>query len=106
MSRLHDLRVGGLDNTELMPNQQTANIRTYGDKLQATLGADSPRKGTRRTRTMAKTARACGSNYTPTFFWGDRHLGEAGNAYKHSNRRAQTAQAKKFKREGISAMKG
>ena len=54
----------------------------------------SPRKGTH-TKTMAKTARACGSNYTPTKGWRDRKVGEGGKEYQKrvANRLKETIKA-------------
>ena len=80
MSRNHDIKLGAAPLTKASP------------KL-----ADSPRKGTRTTKTMAKTARACGFNYTPTGSWRGRKQGEGGKDYGKRVQKAmlQTAKAHK-----------
>jgi len=62
MSQLHDMKTRGAPLKE----------RTVYEK--------SPRAGTH-TKTRAKTAKACGSNYTPVLGWRARKVGESGKAY-------------------------
>lgn len=94
MSRLHTILKKGVDNVLLPKNMRTENCQTVGDRLVQLTGDHSPRMGNR-DRTKLKTARACGSNATPTMSWGARKQGESGKAWQVNNRRALVAQAKK-----------
>lgn len=64
MSRLHEIKKGATPLTKAVP-----------------MPSASPRQGTRTTKTMAKTARACGHNHTPTEGWRARKQGEGGKDY-------------------------
>lgn len=106
MSRLHEVLVKGLDNVEILPHLQTEHIRTYADKLEATTGADSPRKGTRRNRIRMKTAKALGYRIAITKPWHERTHIEAGNQWKRDNQRGIVSAGKKIRKEGKSPLKG
>ena len=54
---------------------------------------EGKRFGNHSTKTRAKTARACGSNYTPTGSWRDRNQGIAGA--KSSKTKADITMMKK-----------
>jgi len=104
MSRLHEVKVRGMENVDLLPNQQTEYIRTYADKLEATAGDDSPRKGTRRGKTMAKTAKALGQRHFPLGPWALRSQGvTAGKADAVKRQRTIMNQAKNMRKNAPSA---
>lgn len=78
MSRLHEMKVA-------------ANA---GDHPQIPRGSESNRAGTRKTRTMAKTARACGFNYTPTTGWRERSQVRSSKIIKSGSIKGMRKQAK------------
>src|SRR5512138_494350 len=97
MSRLHEVKVKGLDNVEVLPILQTVNVRTCGDRLLQLTGDWSPRKGTRK-RTAMKTAKALGFNATPTGSWDSRKQGESGKAWKLKHEKSLRNQARAAKK--------
>lgn len=81
MSILHEMKTGN-----------------YPHKVQP--GGVSIRSGTRMTRTRAKTAKACGFNYTPTSPWRERTQGA------RSSKMLKAAQIKDLKKQAKTVASG
>jgi hypothetical protein len=76
-----------------------------GSKPAIQHSTDSPRAGTRTTRTKKKTARACGRNYEPTGSWQDRSQGvEAGKQKRMNALRGLKSRVKEMKKGDGKAM--